>query len=119
MTVMDELTLERQIREKELKANRKLDKSWGITFDKITDGNLLLEMNIRYVQYVGQFSAFGTEYKIHQTMEDFNRFMTVMQKRGKKNVINFELPVARMNDGKFIYANRSSQLGIFSMEKEK
>lgn len=109
--------LEREQRERDASNHKKLDASWGIFQEKIE--NVLLEMNIRYTQYVSQFKIYSTEYKIHQVLSDFNRNISVMQKRTKKNSINFDLPVARLNNGKYLYANRSSNLGIFSMEKEK
>jgi hypothetical protein len=72
----------------DLKLQKSLDKSWGIKQDKLLPA--LAEMNIRLVQYRGQFNTFSEEFLMLQTVQDFIRLIVPLQRKK----LNMDKPIA-------------------------
>lgn len=111
--------LQRESEKKDMLLMRKLDNKLGVSLYQITD--IIAEMNVRFTQYKGQFGNTSIDFRILQTVQDYNRFITPLQiiRKGKKIVVNDKLPIASLKDGTLIYANPDNIFMIFSKEKTK
>lgn len=92
MTTAEEKAIqkaERDQRVKDLKLQKTLDKSWGISFHVVKD--VKAEMNERLIQYRQQFKVFTDGFLIAQTMQDYQKEIAILQ-TGKK--IEKNTPVA-------------------------
>ncbi len=67
---------------------------------EVNNGNILFEINARVLQYVHQF-PYSIKFFIHQTLQDFRIYLTVLQSGIE---FNADAPVAITKDGKLIYA---------------
>ncbi len=85
---------EREQRKNDLLLMRKLDKRLGVKRYEID--NIMIEVNLRIVQYVYQFKAFSLEYLTLQTIQDFKNYYIIMQ--NKK--LDIKKPVFILRDDK-------------------
>jgi hypothetical protein len=90
--------LERQQRIADILLMRSLDSKIGIVRYEVE--NVLLELNIRFLQYLGQFS-WSVEFLALQCLHDFSRHLAILQRNSKS--IDKSLPVAMLKDGGMIY----------------
>lgn len=110
---------QRESEKKDMLLMRKLDKKLGTKFYEIKD--VITEMNLRFQQYRGMMDAMSIEYRILQSVFDFNCFVTPLQiiKKGKKITVNVKQPVASLKDGTLIYVGKDNDFNIFTTEKPK
>lgn len=87
-----QLHIEREQRKNDLLLMRSLDSKLGVKRGEVT--NVMLELNLRIVQYVYQFKAFSLQFLTLQTIQDFNRHLIVLQ--NKK--LDTTKPVAILRD---------------------
>lgn len=83
--------------------------------------DMLVELNMRYVSYVGQFPSMSHDNKVLQTVQDFNRYIIPLQafnKKKKSQSIDPDKPVASLKDGTFIYAQQGNSFETFVIKKE-
>lgn len=96
---------------------------WKVSRYEIKD--VILEMNNRLTQYNHQ-SSYSTDFKVLQTVQDFQYLLIPLQTFVKKQImferlktakVNFDKPVASLKDGKMIWFNTVSN--SFTLEKPK
>jgi hypothetical protein len=64
--------------------------------------NVMMEMNIRLQQYVSQFNTIPFDVLIFQTMQDFNQYILIKQRKD----FDKSQPIALLRDGfKLIFIN--------------
>lgn len=101
-----------QQRLQQLKQQKKLDKSWGIKKDEVT--NPMLEINVRFMLYQQQSPWIPREYRLLQAVQDFNRWVTPLQvinrkRQMHKQTVDTSKPIAMMkHDGALIYVNENA-----------
>jgi hypothetical protein len=98
---MDKETLEQMTLEHS--QMQKLNKRMGVSQHKIED--VLKEMNERVVQYLGQFSSEMKEKLIFQTMQDFQKHLTILQMSKKNYKFSPMKPVCQLNDKRNVFVN--------------
>lgn len=98
-----ELYIERQQRVNDLLLMRNMDNKPGVERYIITD--VLYECNKRIIEYVFQFKAFSLGFLTLQTIQDFSRYLIVLQ--AKK--LDVDKPVALLRDDNHtkIFVNRN------------
>lgn len=66
----------------DLKAMQATESQHAYPVFKYEIKNVLIELNLRLMQYVQQFNPYTLTFLIHQTVNDFNQQLVIMQ-RGK------------------------------------
>lgn len=92
----------------ELKQMAAMDERLGVTRYKFD--NIPAELTMRFFQY--STFPYSQTFKIRQTLQDFNRFLFILQNGSQS--FNLDKPLCSLKDGTLLYLNPE---GVFVKEK--